>query len=373
LFDKLLDVLEVAEALLSVFQPTEDIETDMKSIQEFFAGSGDQSNAYTNKTMINEIRKLGPITLEIFPMIKSQMTFSDFCSPIGTIDFKVGDGFLKNSLKLFSFTYGNFIFEAKAHDGMVFIMRNGHYQHSEQYLGNDTCQVALQWTIDSVGCGIIPPNSSTDMNHHFRAVHTPITTPPIEIVNILRKESLLNNDKYGNMDAFFSAVIDSLYCCQEDIRRHGAEKLFWKMIDKNVWHPINEPDISRGVATFLSIYGALKNFDVTCESVAGTGNIDFHIVAPVLDKIGKIAIEAKKAESNDLVKGFSAQLPSYMQRIGTDYGIYLVYWLKSPDYAFPENYDSYAELELDKLHPIDRPATIRTLGINFAKEKSPST
>ena len=97
------------------------------------------------------------------------------------------------------------------------------------------------------------------------------------------------------MGTFFSSVIDSIYCCQEDIRRHGGEKLFWKTVDKNVWHPINEPDISKGVATVLSIYGALKNFDVTCESVAGTGNIDFYVVAPVADGIGKIAIEAKKA------------------------------------------------------------------------------
>lgn len=323
--------------------------------------------------MINEIRKLGPITLELFPMIKSQIAFSDFCSPVSTVDFKLGGGFLRNSLKLFSFAYKDFIFEAKVQDGMVFIMRNGHYQHSEQYLGNDTCQIALQWTVDSIGSGIVPPDSSNDMNHHLRAVHTPITIPPIEMVNILRKESLLNNAKYENMDAFFSTVIDSLHCCEEDIRRHGAEKLYWKMSSKNVWNPINEPDISRSVASFLSIYGALKNFDVTCESIAGTGNLDFHVVAPVSDGIGKIAIEAKKAESNDLVKGLDTQLTTYMQRIGTNYGVYLIYWLKSPDYAFPDKYDSYAKLEIDKLRPIARSATIRTIGINLAKEKSPST
>ncbi|MDP3296477.1 MAG: hypothetical protein Q8N09_02625 [Thermodesulfovibrionia bacterium] len=76
--------------------------------------------------MKNEVRQLGPVRLELFPMIKSQVTFSDFCTPAGTIDFKAHAGFLKNSLKLFSFTYGNFIFEAKIRDGMVFIMRNCH-------------------------------------------------------------------------------------------------------------------------------------------------------------------------------------------------------------------------------------------------------
>lgn len=322
--------------------------------------------------MKNEIRQLGPVRLELFPMIKSQITFSDFCSPIGTIDFKVHESFLKNSLTLFSFAYSDFIFEVKIRDGMVFIMRNGHCQQSEQYLGNGSCQIALQWTIDSIGCGIVSPDSSTDMNYHLRAVHTPITIPPAEIVNILRKENLLNNAKYESMDAFFATVIDSLHCCQEDIRRHGAERLFWKKTNDKTWQPVDEPDISRGVATFLSIYGALKNFDVTCEPIAGAGNLDFHIVAPVADSVKKIGIEAKKAESDDLVNGFKIQLPDYMRRIGTDYGIYLIYWLKSPDYLFPSSYNTCAELEIEKLHPIKRSMTVRTVGMNLSKETAPS-
>ena len=61
-----------------------------------------------------------------------------------------------------------------------------------------------------------------------------------------------------------------------------------------------------------------------------------------------------------------------MNRIGTDYGIYLVYWLKSPDYPFPPKYDKYAELEIELLHPIARPDTYRTIGMNFSKETNPS-
>ena len=320
----------------------------------------------------NEIRQLGAIRLELFPMLKSQMTFSDFCAPVGTIDFTAHEGFLRNSLKLFSITYDNFTFEAKVKEGMIFVVRNGHYQHSEQYLGDGSCHVSLQWTMDTLGCGIVPPESPTDMNHHMRAVHTPVTAPPAEIVNILRKENLLSNDRYPDMDAFFSTIIDSLHCCQEDIRRHGAEKLFWNKSPENTWRPLNEPDISRGVATILSVYGALKNYDVTCESIAGGGRMDFHIVAPVGNSIRKIAIEAKKADSNDLVNGFENQLPIYMRRVGTDYGIYLVYWLKSVDYPYPEAYDSCVQMEIDKLHPIPRTASVRIVGMNLSRELPPS-
>ncbi len=319
-----------------------------------------------------EIRELGPVRLELFPQMKSQIAFSDFCEPAGTINFKAHEGFLRNSLKLFSFTYGEFILEAKIHNGMILIKRNEHYQHSEQYLGDGSCRVALQWDIDTIGCGIVPPDSPTDMNSHLRAVRTPITIPPAEIVNILRKENLLNNAKYENMDVFFTTLIDSLHCCQKDIRRHGAERLLWKKTNKNVWKPVDEPDISRYVASFLSAYGASKNFDVTCESVAGVGSMDFYVVAPVGDVLRKIAIEAKKAESADLVKGITTQLPIYMERICTDYGIYLVYWLKSPDYPYPNKYNEYGELEIEVLHPIARTGTIRTIGMNFSKEANPS-
>ncbi len=251
-------------------------------------------------------------------------------------------------------------------------MRNGHYQHSEQYLGDGSCQVALQWTIDSIGCGVVPPESLTDMNHHMRAVHTPITIPPAEIVNILRRENLLSNAKYASMDFLFATIIDSLHCCQEDIRRHGAERLFWnKSLEKN-WKPLDEPEISRGVASFLSIYGALKNFDVTCEPIAGTGRMDFHVVAPLDKNLGKIVIEAKKADSTDLVDGFKTQLPIYMHRVGTDYGTYLVYWLKSMVYPFPAAYDTYANLEIDKLHPVPRTVGMRTVGMNLSRELPPS-
>ncbi|MEN6623653.1 MAG: hypothetical protein ABFD50_19165, partial [Smithella sp.] len=224
-------------------------------------------------------------------MLKSQITFSDFCAPLGTIDFKVYGGFLRNSLKLFSISYNDFIFEAKIREGMIFLMRNGHYQHSEQYLGNGSCHVALQWSIDAIGCGVVPPESSTDMNNHMRAVRTPITIPPAKIINILRRENLLSNDKYASMDIFFATIIDSIHCCQEDIRRHGAERLFWNKLPQKKWKPLDEPDISRGIASFLSVYGALKNFDVSCESIAGAGRMDFHVVAPVEQTIRKIVIE----------------------------------------------------------------------------------
>ena len=71
--------------------------------------------------------------------------------------------------------------------------------------------------------------------------------------------------------------------------------------------------ISRYVATFLASHGAARNFDVTCELVAGNGNLDFWVVGPVASAgLAKIAIEAKKAENANLERSFTTQLPEYM-------------------------------------------------------------
>ena len=318
-----------------------------------------------------ETRTLGPVQLELLAPLKSQISFSDFCAPAATIEFSAYDGFLTNSLRLFRLSCPSYEIEAKIHDGRVYIKRNSLYQHSEQQLGVGSYDVAIQWDIESIACGVRPKLSTAPMDCFMRAVHTPITVPPTELVRVLRTENLLNNSAYLNIDDLFVTVLDCLHLSELDIRRHGGEKFVWRK-HGNDMIPLDEPDISRYIALFLSSHGAAKNFDVTCEPIAGTGNIDFHIVAPILNSgLGKIAIEAKKANSQRLVQGFQVQLPEYMSRIGTNHGIYLVYWLKSPCYPYP-NQVNYAELEIEKLHPISRLSTVRTVGLDLSLGPTPS-
>jgi hypothetical protein len=316
-------------------------------------------------------RQIGLAKLEIFEQMKSLIAFTDLCSPAATIEFVAHQRLLRNSFILFALRYPQYELEARVKDGMVFIRRNGLYQHSEQYLGDKPCHVALQWDISSIGCGIVPLSSDSDMNQHMRAVRTPITVPPSELVKTLRTENLLFNSAYASADDLFTTVIDCIHLCEIDIRRHGGEKFIWKKLDSG-YHPVDEPDISKFVALFLTSHGASRNFDVVCEPVAGTGNIDFYITAPIHNAgLAKVAIEAKKAESNRLIHGFETQLPEYMRRIGTQFGIYLVYWLKSENYKYPHQ-QTYSELEVEKLHPIKRLSTMRTIGFDLSFGASPS-
>lgn len=321
---------------------------------------------------MHDSRTLGSARLELFTQLKSQISFSDFCPPAGTIEFRANEGFLTNSVMLFKLSYPDYELEASTRDGMVFVRRNGLYQHSEQYIGNDPCHVAIQWDIESIACGVMPSGNPTDsMNQHMRAVHTPITLPPLELVRILRTENLLVNSAYHSTDDLFSCVLDCLHLCEADIRRHGGERFVWgKGGDSS--KPFDEPEISRFVASFLTSHGAARNFDVTCEPIAGGGNVDFYVVAPILGAgLAKIAIEAKKAESQKLAHGLQVQLPEYMARIGTRHGIYLTYWLKSPSYPYPPQ-ENYAQLETEVLHPIPRLPSVRTVGLDLSFGPTPS-
>jgi hypothetical protein len=225
---------------------------------------------------------------------------------------------------------------------------------------------------DSISCGVMPAADALgSMNQRMRALRTPITVPPTELVRLLRTENLLVNSAYRTAADLFVTVLDCLHLCEADIRRHGGERFIWGKAGNGA-KPLDEPEISRYVASFLSSHGAARNFDVTCEPIAGSGSVDFYIVAPIVGTgLAKIVIEAKKAESANLAQGLQTQLPEYMARIGTNHGIYLTYWLKSPDYPFPLR-SSYAQLEIKVLHPVPRGPNVRTVGLDLSLGPTPS-
>lgn len=315
---------------------------------------------------------LGSLHLQLFEQMKSHVSVADFCATAATVEFAANDGLLENDIVLFKLSFPGFELEARCREGMVFIRRNGLYQHSEQMRGKDRLHVAIQWNVDSIACGVAPWTGDwSAMNAHMRAVRTPQTVPPLELHRMLRAHDLLVGEAYKSADDVFATVLDCLHLCEEDIRRFGGERFVWgKQGDPS--RPLDEPEISRYVASFLASYGAARNFDVSCEGVAGGGNIDFWIVAPVTNAgLAKVAIEAKKADHANLAQGFSVQLPTYMNRLKAAHGVFLIYWLRSPDYLYPSQ-TSYPELEIEVLHPLSRALGVRSIAIDLSRAPSPS-
>ena len=315
---------------------------------------------------------LGALTLQLFDQMKSHVSVSDFCATAATLEFAATDGLLENDLTLFKLTFPGFELEARCREGRVFIRRNGLYQHSEQIRGTGRLHVAIQWSVDSIGCGIAPWTGDWNVMHkHMRAVRTPQTVPPIELHRMLRANNLLVGTAYNSADDLFSTVLDCIHLAEEDIRRFGSERFIWGKKD-DPSRPFDEPEMSRYVASFLAAHGAARNFDVSCEPTAGDGNVDFWVVGPVKDAgLAKVAVEAKKANHANLVQGFSVQLPTYMSRLKASHGIFLVYWLKSPDYPHPVQ-NSYPELEIELLHPLPRAPGVRSVSVDLSRAPIPS-
>lgn len=315
---------------------------------------------------------LGALSLQLSTDWSPCISVSDFCAPAATIEFCAPTGIPVQLVTLFKLTFPGFSFEAVMHDGRVHVRRNGLYQRSEQIHGTDPLHVAIQWATDSIGCGIVPWSGiPSQMNGHMVKARTPHTLPPLELHRMLRVNNLLAGTAYKSADDFFATVLDSIHLTEEDIRRFGAERFAWGKHDDPA-APFDEPEISRLVASFLASHGAARNFDVSLESVAGNGNLDFWVTAPVIDAgMAKVAIEAKKADNAKLVDGFSVQLPTYMQRLRAQHGIFLVYWLKSPGYPYPKQ-DSYHELEIDVLHPLPRGPRVRSIGLDLSRAPTPS-
>lgn len=314
----------------------------------------------------------GPLTLQLFTPMKSAISITDLCCTAGTLEFHSFAGRLDESIIFFKLSYPGFELEAGCGGGGVYIRRNEYIQHSEKKPGAGRMHVSVQWDVDSIACGISPFfDQPENMDHHTYGLRTPYTAPPIEIHRILRTNSLLVGTAYKTTEDFFATVIDCLDFVERDIRKYGAERYVWgKNGESN--RPLDEPDISRFIASYLAPYGAARNFDVSCESIAGNGNVDFWVVAPVVDAgMAKIAIEAKKANHANLSQGLSHQLPAYMNRLQAHHGIFLIYWLKSQYYPHPGQ-SSYPYLEFEVLRPIKRPPNIRTLCIDLSITPIPS-
>ncbi len=304
--------------------------------------------------------------------MKGSISVTDLCSTAATMEFHSFPGRLDQSIIFFKLSYPGFEFEAGCENGGVYIRRNGFSQHSEKTPNAGRLHVAIEWDVQTIACGISPNFDEPNiMANHIRVQQTPYTAPPIEIHRLLRTHSLIEGTTYKTAADLFSTVIDCFDFVQKDIRKFSVERHVWGK-NGNSNQPLDEPDISRFVGSYLAAQGAAKCFDVTCEPIAGNGNIDFWVVGPV-ENIGlvKIAIEAKKADHKQLTHGLSHQLPAYMNRMEAHFGIFLVYWLKSPSYPYPKQ-ASYPYLEMEVLRPIYRPSNIRTLSINLSKELTPS-
>jgi hypothetical protein len=116
---------------------------------------------------------------------------------------------------------------------------------------------------------------------------------------------------------------------REEISKSGDINGFWDRQQstngKTVKRPKREPDISPQIARRLGDITFRKNISFREEVQLGNGKLDLLASAPLADgSIAEVCIEMKEAHSPSLAHGLTIQLPEYMRRVETDYGIYCV-------------------------------------------------
>jgi hypothetical protein len=207
--------------------------------------------------------------------------------------------------------------------------------------------IAVVWRLDEIGItGYLASNKRKRARPKWAArsrdwKETVPTVPPNSLYVWARKRLLISERNYARPGQVFNVVIDALQALNEDISMTSDLAGFWdEQRDGNKvvkLIPKREPIITRHIESRLRDITLQKNIDIMREVEIGNSKLDLLFSAPLADgNTVKVCVEVKKAYAGDLAHGLSIQLPEYMRRLGTDYGVYCVI-------HFGENYQHQVE------------------------------
>lgn len=201
--------------------------------------------------------------------------------------------------------------------------------------------VAITWSLEDISIsGYIgsPEKQGSRPKWEARSTDrkTDATVPPNMLYRWARQQLLLPSMNYDRPGQVFNVIIDALRTLNEEISRTGDIAGFWdeQREGKKITslEPKREPIITRHIESRLRDITLQKNIDIMREIELGNSKLDLLFSAPLKDSnMVKICVEVKKAHADDLAHGLVIQLPEYMRRVGTDYGIYCVLYF-GPEY-----------------------------------------
>ena len=190
------------------------------------------------------------------------------------------------------------------------------------------------------------------------------TIPPNSLYNWARKQLLIPEKIYVRPGEVFNVVSEALQTMNKEISVTNDLSGFWdtqlgeddegKKSKSLV--PKREPAITKHIESRIRDITLMNNLTVAREIEIGNGKLDLLFSAPLIDgTTAKVCVEVKKAHAGyDLVHGLSTQLPEYMRRLDTDYGVYCVLHFGKdyqhkvtpfkellPDHTLKANFDLY--------------------------------
>lgn len=238
----------------------------------------------------------------------------------------------------------------------------------------------ISWRSDSLLIGIADREGKRE-----QSTKTPICFPPNSLKDWARRESLIPTILYDNPRHFFETVFSQFQQLKTKIIDTNAINGFWDIqysgskIDSK--KPKRETDIHPQIRLLLYDLEILKNIQIIPEHPIGSGKLDFLITGTLTDgKTECVCVEFKLAHSSDIAHGIQLQLPEYMDRRNTDYGIYCVLdfgnEFKSDTSKFIFKTFNPTNTSLDTILQIAASETgkkfMKTIIFNLSKKISPS-
>lgn len=311
-------------------------------------------------------KNIGDLVIRYSDLLTT-MSETDLMFPVATLEFVTGLSGALNGGLIFEVEYKDYHMRVEFKDRKLYITRNEYSASLELDLfSEEKIHVGVSWSETTIGCGIYNLSEGWG-RQHARAEKTCFTVIPPSLIKLFLTDAALDGDQFRDAKSFLRTVINTLAFIEKDIHRHAAARLFW-----SAGKPLREPEITRGVGSMLTAYGNLLGFGVLTEPRAGAGDTDFYLSSRITPGItSEIAIEAKNAHSNDVAKGITKQLPKYIENLGADFGIYLVYWLKCRFLNEPAQ-SSFGEFQIEKINTLKYPGTIRVVGLDLSYPVYPS-
>ncbi len=252
--------------------------------------------------------------------------------------------------ELFFFESSKYRTSCIIHDGIVEFRRNDYLAQKKV---NSSCryyQVLLSWNPERFQLALMF-DGDVGGEDACKTIETKRIIIPPSLLQQIRKYNIIHRTTYDSTIDFLNILSEGIVHVNKNIQAANSHRSFWDIQKGQSPIPKKEPQSMAGIAALLQDHSLISGYELVQESSAGAGRLDLRAIAP--KKSGgfiNICIEAKNAHSNDLKHGLTDQLPEYMERVGSDYGIYLVLWYKCKYFQKPVN-DLFA-WELTKLKPL---------------------
>ena len=318
----------------------------------------------------------------ITPMSRGKYTASDLLGSSFTLTSGLGyDGDAVGLL--FRVRGAGFYLECRFHDGHLELIRNESMARAAlapKSAGVTRMIVTVNWAPDRLHVRIHDREGVRE-----EISETPITYPPQALLVAARAKALAPIKVYSTNIEVYETVLEQLQNLRDKIINTDAKNGYWdvsysgrKIVARS---PKRETDILPQILGHLYDLQFTHSIQVIPEYQIGSGRLDFLLSARTENNCEvKICVEFKLAHSDDLGHGLKTQLPEYMERAMTDFGVYCVLYFgpkyphSSAKLAVPgfDSVDGSLDLELAVLASSTGITYLKTVLFDVSDRPAPS-